>query len=143
MSNKVTIKQKKKSTRKVQDERPISMVSTRLDTGQSFSFDVEPADVQYLHAYMNAHRLIPSDFEFGSARAQGLYEGALATVADPEALPDESLLKAIVVLGHCPSPAAIAALEGFTSRGHLHSRVAAIALEECLGMLSLGQRLSA
>jgi hypothetical protein len=91
---------------------------------------VEVSDVETCTAYMEAHRLLPPDYPSSDADMRAHMTMAIHTLEDPLS-PSESVLRAILILGHTPDERALAALRNHASREGMHADMARIAVDEC------------
>lgn len=83
-----------------------------------------------LSTYLAAHVLVPEGHPSPSPASQAHVARALCTLDDPAA-PTESVLWAIMVLGHTPEQSALEALERYAASDAEHAAVARHAIDEC------------
>jgi hypothetical protein len=92
--------------------------------------DTSPTDFR---VYMDAHRLLPFEYDYDPATCGQIVGQAVVALADGNADIDEQL-GAIAVLGHSPCAEAVAALGEIAASGGPLAGVAELALGECQGM---------
>lgn len=107
-------------------------------SGWPFSTTIQPvsrADLPALNSYFRAHELLPLSYVFDpqQEKCRRIVAIAAKLLKDPKASKKE-LTRAIVILGHSPTPSAIEALDRMSEAGHRLSSMARMALDECLGM---------
>lgn len=90
--------------------------------------------------YISAHRLIPKAFLFNGSAASSLMVDKAAVDLFRKDIHYLVRLSAIVTLGHSPCKRAIDALQSFIDTNHPLSRVATLALSECLNQFSTPHR---
>jgi len=100
------------------------------------SFAVPFAEDQWddFVVYMDAHHLMPFDYDYDPATCAELV-GESLFVATEEHLEPEQRLRAIAILGHSPCAEALAVLEELASSDDPLAGVAQMAFGECLGMV--------
>lgn len=107
-------------------------------TGDTLETTITPvtmADMPALQRYFRAHELLPAGYLYDPQqdKYQRIVAMAVKLLEDPTARKTE-LTRAIVILGHSPTPSAIEALERMSEARHKLSKMARMALDECLGM---------
>jgi len=115
-----------------------SQLTTGGLPGWPLSTTIQPvssADLPALNAYFRAHELLPPSYLFDpqQAKYRRIVAMAVMLLKDPTAQ-NKELTRAIVILGHSPTPGAIVALERMSEAGHHLSNMARMALDECRGM---------
>jgi len=124
-------KKKHQSSTRNSPRRPAKRkVSRRISMPRMIPFAVSDCDVLSCQAYLEAHALLPYNFEGDKPEAQGAIQGAFSVVADSSASAGE-LLYAVVVLGHTPTAAALDVLERHAESKRPHAAEARFAAEEC------------
>lgn len=95
------------------------------------------ADMPALQRYFKAHELLPTGYLFDPRqdKYQRIVAMAVSLLRDTTARKKE-LTRAIVILGHSPTPSAIEALERMAEARHSLSNMARMALEECLTLVA-------
>lgn len=83
--------------------------------------------------YMDAHHLMPLEYDYDPETCGQLVGEAIVAAADSR-LDEAARLAAIAILGHSPCAEAIAALDELASSGDRLAGVAEFALGECQGM---------
>jgi hypothetical protein len=81
-------------------------------------------------AYIDAHRLLPPGYPSSAADIRAHAPLAVWTLDDPLS-PSESVLSAIMVLGHTPDEFALSALRRHASHNGTHADMASLAADEC------------
>jgi hypothetical protein len=81
--------------------------------------------------YFFAHSLLPADFVCGEPAPPALVAAAIATLNQPETATSHDVLRALVLLGHSPSSAALEALSRAVAQGGPWAGVAELARAEC------------
>lgn len=109
-------------------------ITASLATGEVTSVALRATDAKHAPAYFAAHDLLPAGFDAGSSSAEGEVGRALATLDDLQA-GASALLRAIVLLGHVPTAAALHALEQHGASARAHAGVARVAAMECAGLM--------
>jgi hypothetical protein len=96
---------------------------------------VSSSDVPALARYYKAHSLLPRNYVFDARerRYRRIVTMAVDLLRDPKAK-KKSRTRAIVILGHSPSPIAIHALEALASSDLPQADLARMALDECLSL---------
>ena len=84
--------------------------------------------------YMDAHHLMPFDYDYDPATCAAIVGESLFAATDDRLAPDVRL-RAIAILGHSPCVEALAVLEELASSGDLFAGVAQLAYGECQGMV--------
>jgi hypothetical protein len=92
--------------------------------------DTSPTDFR---VYMDAHRLLPYEYDYDAETCGRIVAQAVVALAD-ERVDINEQLRAIAVLGHSPCAEAVAALGEVASSGSPLAGVAELALGECQGM---------
>lgn len=110
---------------------PKHYVTTALWDGTAMIREVSRAELGLHSAYLEAHRLLPRGYPSNHAdvRAHGTW--ALRTLEDPLS-PNESVLRAILILGHTPDERALRALRRHASRNRVYAGMARLAADECV-----------
>lgn len=98
--------------------------------GEASVIPITPSNVASAILYLNAHHLIPYDYDFDPIRDRGRVEVAAATFEKTDASEAE-LLHAIAILGHSPCDTALRTLNRWTDSDHHYASVARFALSEC------------
>ncbi len=112
-------------------------MTTRF-TEEGFNISNTPIaeeDMGALHAYMNAHALLPADYHLGGSTARALAQEALDSLGN-DAAPEVAWLRSIVILGHTPTAAALQALDRHAQSGRPLAGMAKMASDECADWMS-------
>ncbi len=98
---------------------------------------VSPADIPVLARYFKAHRLLPRNYLFDPSepKYRRIAAKAVVILRDPKAKKKEHT-RAIVILGHSPSPLAVNALQELAQSNHPQADLARMALDECFDMMA-------
>ena len=112
----------------------VHLITASLVSGEVTSTALCAADAIHAPAYFAAHELLPARFDAGSSSAEGEVGHAFATFDDPRA-GASALLRAIVLLGHVPTAAALHALQRHGASARAHAGVARVAAMECAGLM--------
>ena len=111
----------------------VHLITASLAGGKVTSTVLCATDAIHAPAYFAAHELLPGSFDAGSSSAEGEVGHAFATLDDRQA-GASALLRAIVLLGHVPTAAALHALERHGASARAHAGVARVAAMECAGL---------
>jgi len=112
--------------------KPIVGMTARL-TADGFDVTSTPIaaeDMDAWHAYVDAHVLLPYDYDLGGPIAEAVADEAF-DVLGKEGAPEIAWLRSIVILGHTPTVAALEALHRHASSGQPLADVARLAANEC------------
>lgn len=96
---------------------------------------VTAKDVRHVAAYMEAHALIPPDFDLRNPEDRVAAEASLHALSQPETPPD-ALALAVVVLGHSPTSEALEALVRHGRSRRPFAGIARVASTECAAMIA-------
>jgi hypothetical protein len=99
----------------------------------TFAVPIGSGKLDDFGTYMDAHHLMPFDYEYNPETCGQLVGEAIVAVAD-QRLEEAARLAAIAILGHSPCAEALAALAELASSGDRLAGVAEFALGECQGM---------
>jgi hypothetical protein len=116
----------------------VHLITATFATGAVTSTVLRPKDALHAPAYFAAHDLLPPGFDGTSSQAEDEVNGAFATLDDLGAGASE-LQRAIVLLGHVPTAAALHALERHGASGRAHAGIARVAAVECAEMWCASQ----
>lgn len=99
----------------------------------TFAVPIGSGGLDDFSTYMDAHHLMPFDYDYEPDTCGQLVGEAIVASADRH-LEETTRLAAIAILGHSPCTEAIAALAELASSDDRLSGVAEFALGECQGM---------
>lgn len=102
----------------------------------SFAVPFEETQMDEFVLYMDAHHLMPFDYDYDPATCAEIV-GESLFVASDDHLEPELRLRAITILGHSPCREALAVLEELASSDDSLSGVARLAYGECQGMVEV------
>lgn len=93
------------------------------------------SEYEAMRTYLDAHLMLPFDFEGDKPAAYPLIQDAFAVLGDDSASP-EALLRALVTLGHTPTTDALQVLRRHAASDRPHADVAKFAAEECVDWIA-------
>ena len=117
-------------TRGPSRERP-RMTFTAIPAGGFVGVaDIPGEEISSLDAYVRAHDRLPPSYPFDEVERGRQLAMALCVLEDRQAS-GESLLRAIMILGHIPDPRALEALRAHAKSRRPHADIARHAADEC------------
>lgn len=122
-----------KSNKTANNKGQLFLARTNFTTGEFTGSFYPPEAIDDMHAYLQAHSLIPFDYEYGSPTSRTMVENAVEILGAVSASSKE-VLTSLAILGHSPCTDAYVALSDYVDSDKLHAGVACFALDECLGM---------
>ena len=117
---------------------PRHYVTAIRSDGTSTIQEVSRAELALHGAYVEAHRLLPAGYPSSHADVRATAPQALRILTDPLSS-NESVLQAIMILGHTPTTEALAALRRHASARRPHADMARLAADECESLWGAGQ----
>ncbi len=108
---------------------------TSRNSGESTVIKVSEANFENTRTYLDAHRLIPWDFEWDAPGGSFLIDLALALLED-ESREEVEHLWALAILGHVPTAEALLLLRQWADSHHPLAGVAEMAALECADWMS-------
>ncbi|MBW2277669.1 MAG: hypothetical protein JRF63_09275 [Deltaproteobacteria bacterium] len=102
----------------------------------SFAVPAAETQLEEFCLYMDAHHLMPFDYDYDPATCAELVGESIFVAAD-ELIDPTLRLRAIAILGHSPCIEALAVLEELASADDPLSGVVQLAFAECQGMVEM------
>jgi len=132
-------KKKHLSSKRKSPRRPAKRkILRRISVPRFVPLAVADCDFASFQTYLEAHALLPYDFEGDRPEAHDAIQDAFTVVADTAASAG-ALLRAVVVLGHTPTVAALEVLQHHAASDRPHATVARFAADECRDWISYAQ----
>ncbi|MFW5741001.1 MAG: hypothetical protein ACOC1F_11610 [Myxococcota bacterium] len=130
-------KRNRSSWKNVSNRRNFKPLTVTTDLGGNPAFFtlVDERSRKAVTTYFEAHALLPRRMQEGMEPPQPTIREAIEVLQDEQSDAD-ALLRAIVILGHVPTPSAHDALKRHAASGRTHADVAVVAADECAGWMA-------